>query len=355
MSASATRVAYRHLTRKARSPLDDALQTLNTLGNLSEELTDVENAFAQHFKMGAKLDPEVNSQFQALQKARKGLKAAEGALAQIKQIADAYPDDKTAQRALKDADVMMRRFQRHADAAQKIIKKLSKKQMPASLAKLSKSVAAAIKRRLIDTKKLQVLPWQNTKTFYMSGGYRSRSVEGIEYQVVFRIEDPDLMTHSKKAEIILAESTVLNSGPYIASDYQHTPVDQKTATAKFLEQLDGWPGVKGMSETIEGRARIAKQVASALNSALRRIRAYDWREAEISRDNKNISGEYRSDLPKEGERAVGEWEYERMVEAEIKNWRKVLDAALKPYSNSIAKVGIHDGEKSWIYTEITLK
>jgi len=292
---------------------------------------------------------------QALIKARKGLEAAREALKQIKVVAEAFPDDKTAQRALKDADVMIRRFQGHAEKAHKMIAQLSKKQMPGSLAKLSKSVEAAIKRRIIDTKKLQAIPWQQPKTFYMSGGYRDRSVEGVEYMVVFRIDDPEIPNHNKKAELTLAESTVLNSGPYIASDYRHTPVDQKMATTKFLEQLEGWKGMKGQAEAISGRAQVAKQVAGALNSAIKRMGAWMSEGAEISNDNKRISGSYRSDLPKEGRSDVGEYEYERMVTAEISRWKKVLDSFLKPYTKNIAKVDIYDGEKSWIYTNVVLK
>lgn len=355
MPASATRVAYRHLIRKARSPLDDALQTLGDLSVLDHELMDVENAFAQHFKMAGKMDPKVDSQLQALIKARDGLAAAKGALQAIKKVADIYPDDKTAQRALKDADVMVRRFERHVEASHKMIQQLSKKQLPGSLAKLAKSVEAAIKRRLLDTKKLQVIPWQQNRRFFLKGGYRGREVDGVEYQVVFRIEDKTLPSPQAKAEMILGESTVLDSGPYNASDYNRTPVDQKKATAYFLQQLEGWPGMRGQAEAISGRAQVAKDVAYALNRAVTRKGAWDSEKAEISPDNKTISVAYRSDLPKEGERSVGEYEYERMVKDEIARWRNVLDPLIKPYMGSIAKVNFEDGEKSWIYTGITLK
>jgi len=79
------------------------------------------------------------------------------------------------------------------------------------------------------------------------------------------------------------------------------------------------------------------------------------REPEISGDSLHVEGSYRSNLPKEGASAVGEYQYEEMVKKELASYHKVLDPALAPYKDKIKSVGVYDGEKSWIYTDITLK
>jgi hypothetical protein len=256
---------------------------------------------------------------------------------------------------LKDADVMIRRFEKHAAKAHKMVQQLSKKQLPPALAKLSKSVAAAIKRRLVDPKVLQVLPWQQTRNFYLKGGYRGRNVDGVEYQVVFRIVDPGL-GHQGRAEMILGESTVLSTGPYISGGVYTEPTDQKKATANFIAMLEGWKGMKGQADAISGRAATAQAVAQALTRALRGMRSFDTEDVEISRDNKHIEGAYRTDnLPKEGARDQGEYVYREQVNQEVASWRAILDPKLTHYMSEIKKIEVSDGEKGWIYTYITLK
>jgi hypothetical protein len=315
----------------------------------------VEQAFSHHFKLAKVMNPEVNSQLEALKKAQQGFKTALAVQEKVNNILGLYPDDKTAQRAAKDADVMVRRFQRHAESARKIIVRITKKDMPPALKKLMGAVSAGIRRRLVDTKKLQVIPWQVTKSRYLRGGYRGRQVEGVEYQVIFRIDDDKFPGHNNRQEMTLTESTLLSFGPFIEMYDPKGATTTREAVAHFVAKLDGWPGMKGETEAISGRATTAKGVARALNSAIARMGGWMSEKAEISADNKDIEGSYRSDLPKEGAYDVGEYEYERMVDAEIKNWRKVLDSELRSYTSKIKRIDVSDGEKSWIYTTITLK
>lgn len=335
------------------SPISEVLQDLAILDELATNLEGAIDAYAQHVRMAASLSPEVTSQFEALNKAREGLKKARTVLEMVRGILAAYPDDKTAQRSAKDADVMVRRFERAEKDALKMIHGLSKKAWPAALKKLVPGVQRGIEQRLVDPSKLQVIPWQSETQKYQSyGGY----LKGVAYQVVFRIVDKGI-GHSGKAEIILQESTVHAIGPHIKAGYGDPKAVKNPAEVvqAFLAQLDGWPGLKGQADAIAGRAGIAADVASALNSAIRSMRAYDEEKPEISRDNRTIEGAYRSDLPKEGAYAVGEYEYEEMVEREIARWRRVLDPKLRPYMASIKDIQCHDGEKSWIYTTVTLK
>jgi hypothetical protein len=355
---SPTRVAYTHLRRSAAPrELADALDTLRQLEILDGELTDVEEAFSHHFRMAKAMDTEVNSQLEALKKARTGLKTATAVLEQVKSILALYPEDKTAQRAVKDADVMARRFQRHADAAAKIIRRLSQKQMPPALKKLSGAVATAIRRRLVNPKLLQVLPWQTTQDRYLSGGHRGRNVSGVEYQAVFRIAAPDFPGNNNVQEMILTESTILDIGPFISSGYssQVAATDTRTAVAYFLKLLEGWPGVKGEGEAIAGRAATAQEVAQTINSANRGN--YDWEKATITADNRRIEGAHRNDdLPKEGAYDMGERAYGELVDRTIGRFKKQLERELgSSLMKKIKDISVSDGEKSWIYTTITLK
>jgi len=350
-------VAFTHLRRQAAPrELSDVLDTLRSLEMLSGELDDVEEAFNHHFRMAAAIDPKVTSQIEALQKARKGLKLAQDALKQVTAILGVYPEDKTAQRAVKDADVMVRRFERHEAAAAKIIRTLSQKQMPAALKKLAASVSTAIKRRLVDSKTLQVLPWQTTKERWLDGGYRGRGVTGVEYQVVFRIDADNFPGGNNRKEMILTESTILDIGPFNESLRVGRPVETtaREAVAWFMSQLEGWPGVQGEGEAIAGRAATAQAVARALNSANRGF--YDMEKATISPDNRRIEGSHRSDdLPKGGASDMGEYAYEDLVERVTAKFGKRVERELGSLMKSVQKIDIYDGEKSWIYTSITLK
>ena len=336
------------------SPISEVLRDLAILDELATNLEGAIDVYTQHVRMAASLSPEVVSQFEARNKAAEGLKKARTVLEMVQGILAAYPGDKTAQRAAKDADVMVRRFERTEKDALKMIHGLSKKAWPAALKKLVPGIKRGIEQRLVDPSKLQVIPWQAESTKYQSyGGH----LKGVAYQVVFRITDKSI-GHSGKAEIVLQESTVHAIGPHIQAGYGDPKVVKKPAEAvqAFLAQLDGWPGMKGQADAIAGRAGIAADVASALNSATRSMRAYDSRSPEISSDNRRVSGEYRSDyLPKEGAYDVGEYEYGEMVEREIARWRKVLDPKLRPYMSNIKSIDVEDGEKSWIYTTVTLK
>lgn len=103
------------------------------------------------------------------------------------------------------------------------------------------------------------------------------------------------------------------------------------------------------------RADVAQEVAHGLTQALKLMWTSHLDPVEVSPNNTEIDGAYRSDLPKEGAMAVGEGAYDEMVQKEIARFRKVLERKLDPYKSQIASTSIEDGEKSWIYVHIELK
>ena len=362
-------VASRHLIARPIKEVQDALMTLDALELLSDNLSDITDTFGQHFRIGGiqispdvasqltdtfgqyfriggiQISPDVASQLKALEKAREGLAAAKRVQEAMTSVLQAYPSDKTALRAAKDAGIMVKRFAGHEADAAKMIRTISKKEMPASLTKVGAAAARLIKAQLVDPKLLQVIPWQQKR--WIDGR------EGVIYQVVLRIEDKNLTGGylRGKAEVMVVESTLHSGGPRF-NDVIATP---KAVAENMFKQLHGWTGLKGEGDKIQGRATTAQGIKSALNSALRRMRAYDYGDTNISADNSRIEASYRSDLPKEGESSVGEWEYGEMVDAEIKRAKKVVEPALRPYLKQIKNINYQDEEKSWIYVTVYLK
>ena len=373
------RLAFRHLgaswTRKvqklasrylygAAPGLADVMRTLQKLEELSENIADVTDSFEMHFRTAGALSPEVTSQLDTLKKATAGLKAAEEALKSVQSIMAAFPTDKTAQRVLKDAQTMVDRYKRLKRSAIDMMHTLSKKTMPPALKAAAAKITPILKGLLTDPSKMQIIPWQNE---VLTGDYGSR-IEGVQYLVAYRVtrtRDNEDLQHDHDApptktwdvDLNLFESTVGTSGVLFSTSVKRTgvPFQVKDAVAAFKELLDGDPLLKGEAEANASRKPTAEAIKSALNSALRRMSAYDMEEAEASSDGREVKGAYRSELPKEGARSVGEDDYDDMVQDEIARWKKVLDPHLKPYLGSIKEVRSYDGEKSWIYTEIYLK
>lgn len=345
----------RRFVAAQRPNLRDVLLELENLEDLSSTLTEIEERFDQHFaSRTAALDPEVTSQLDALNKAREGVRAAENLKKQVEAILQQYPDDKTAKRSAADADTMLKRFQKHEQAAHKIIRTISKKALPKALKALAPKVASLIRAKLVDPKMLQVIPWQREMPSIRG------EAGGIEYQVVFRIVEPRLKARGwghDKAEIITAENTASYKGVSMITPAPHredNPSAKEVAEA-FLNQLQGWPGMKGEAEATESRAGTARAIASALEGLGRKLRSYDDDRVTVSKDNRRVSTAYRSDLPKEGESAVGEYEYGRMVDAEYKRALPTIKRVLDPWENKIEKWDLSYGEKGWGYISVTLK
>jgi hypothetical protein len=111
-----------------------------------------------------------------------------------------------------------------------------------------------------------------------------------------------------------------------------------------------------LADLAAARAPVADAVVRALESALSRKNVRDRADlVQVTDRGRVVEVGYISDLPRGGARDVGKFLYDNMVEKEITAWRRVLRVYLAPHMEDIQNVSIHDGEKSWIYTRITLK
>ena len=345
----------------------ELLKDLGTLDEMADNIESVVDTFSMHFKLAAMMDPAVSSQMEAFKKAKAGIKAVEQVLKGLGEAARLFPDDKTVQRGLKDATAMDKRYRRLSAQAHKMIATASKKNLPPALKKAVAAVTRGIMARLVDPKALEVSPWHTVTSYWGNQG----SQKGVEYQVSFTItrtvpnkdawgDDPK--TRKVMFGVGLTEHTASKEGPRVSLiDWtgrytQPKPyTGPKQAIDMFLSGGKGWKGIKGEESALQKRIPIAKNIASALQRALNSMQSWDMRDATIDKSALQVKGEYRSSLPKEGERSVGEYEYERMVDDEISRFRKVLDPLLKPYMKHIKQVSVRDEEKSWIHTWIDLK
>ncbi|MEC9122781.1 MAG: hypothetical protein VX969_01460, partial [Verrucomicrobiota bacterium] len=120
---------------KSADRLRNLMRELDALEELDENLNGVIDAFDASMKTAAKINPEVSSQFEVLNKARKGIQSAEAIQKNIQAIIETYPEDKTAKRALKDASTMIARFKRTESKAAGVVRRISKKEAPPALRK----------------------------------------------------------------------------------------------------------------------------------------------------------------------------------------------------------------------------
>jgi hypothetical protein len=289
MSKIAQRVAEQWL-RKCAAPatLQMVLQELANLQELSDNLTDIEDQVSQTFRMAKTIDPEVVSQFDTLKKAIEGLRQAQATEKAIAEILKHYPEDKTALRAAKDAAVMIKRFEKHAAEARKIINRLSKKEMPPALKKMSDSLARMLQGRLVNPKDLKVTWWQES-----AEEYRTRQ-KGIRYLVLFRVSHPFADNEGVRG-VGLSESTlqpgvfsvsVHYGGGYSATAFSSNPqpTTAKAEVAKFLEALKGSPLVKGEGDRTKARVQAATQLYDDIK--------YRW--------DRNYRGDARSEMDPKG-------------------------------------------------------
>lgn len=354
MSLSA-RVAARFLLAAAPD-LSELQDRLEVLYELSSNLDAIEDAFDAHFNITAGvLTPQVKSQFDVLHKAMEGLKAAKEIQRHADVILSLDPADKTAQRTKVEADRMVEKYSRHEDSARKIIRTISKKEMPPALKKEAAVATKIIESRLVNPSDLDVVPWQNTVSILIPGG---QTLEVAQYQMVFKIKTEKIEDLSPR----LVEHTGTEKpgvfGMFGRYDRGHFPYNRPMTGKEFaqmvLDYLVGWPGLKGEAEASVARSSTAQAVAGVVSSVSRSL-GWMSNETTISADNLVINGAYRSNLPKEGAYEVGEYEYDNMVREETRRCAEALKAKLKPYQDKIKKIDIHDEEKSWIYITVTLK
>jgi len=327
--------------------MKDVLKNLADLDDLSDNIEDMVGMFGRHFKVAARMDTDVDSQLELLKKARNGLEAAKNTQKYLEEVLKEYPDDKTALRAIKDAMAMVKRFEKHEKDARKVISIISKKEMPPALVKFASSVARALRAKLEDPKSLKVIPWQQ------------KTRGGIEYQMVVVVPVPGhhiLNISRDEWRVELVESTDSADGPMVKFGWNLEKATTREVAKRMTNALSGWPGLKGEESAIAAREEIAKGVASALNSAIARMRGFDDSKAEISDGNTRIEASYRSNyLPKEGAQDVGSDSYYHMVQEEIDRFKKQVEPLLKPFAKAIKDVYYDDSEKSWVYVQVGLK
>lgn len=335
------------------SGADALIDQLADLAALDDALTAIEGSFASHYgRVASTIRPEVLSHHDALSKSIKGLEQANSILKSAEAIVAAFPEDKTAKRAVADAGTMVARFTRHVEEGRKVIRTLAQKQVPPDLKAAASKVKAALSKRLVDPSVLQVIPWVRATQAVVPGRYSSSWIDTVEFQYVFRI---DGLPGRGRFQIDLREMPVGDPGVRFHDGMNPSPYTGPAQVVEvFDRRLQGWDGIVGQAEANVGRAQVAEKVKAALESALRRAPSA-WDLDPVTVQGLNVRGAYRSNLPKEGASSVGEYQYERMVNEEIAAWRRTLDPMLAPHMAGIASVRVSAGEKSWIYTDIRLK
>jgi hypothetical protein len=305
------------------------------------------------------MNPVAKENLDALGVMLDALKAAEVAQKSVVQIAELLPDDKTVPRSKKDVEGMIVRFQKRAEAARKVIRAVASREMPPELMKLGKAAAKIVAARMVDPSKLRVIPW-------MGETWEKK----ISYSVILRIEAEDLHVGSKygsnRLDVVLVDDgsrihvRVDGCDLHVHGAERDVVVTPKIVAGDTFPYLVGWPGLKGEVEATEGRRQVAGEIARVMKTLSSKLGMRDWGgpfdEVEQSADLRKISTAYRSDnLPKEGERSVGEMRYSEMLREEFARARKAFEGALAAHKDQIEGIEIHDGEKSWIYITVTLK
>ena len=290
------------------------------------------------------------SQFDTLDTARKGLQKVKGILQSAQELVDMFPEDKTAQRALKDADVMLRRFQRHEEAARAMIKKLSKKAMPPDLVKAASSLTTAVKRMLINPKALRVVPWQREVTNYRT------NVTGVEYQMVFILPTPE-RARNNEHQFYLIQRTIDREGVKYGRDrlnlHGAKPYSLKEAKEAFFAGLEGWSGIKGLENVVSQRAKVVPDIKNVLWNTARRLGDMSReRGVEVSKDNRELSVTFRTDVDS---RDYGQYD-ESYTDYALANYAPKFEAALKPYAKHIKNQSVsNEGYKGYWTYYVTLR
>lgn len=349
------RSALLPLLKEAAAPGDavymKALDNLADLADLTENAQEIIDGFNLHYASGrvAGMDPKIESEYKILTKVIEGQKLADQTVKAMENLVKLFPEETKYAKALDDARKMHDKLAKQAEASRKIVRTIAKKVSPKALTDFSKKIEAKIKSRLVDSSLVE--------TFFTQSADHSGNV--YSFFVVKALvggSDPRPAALWVK-ELITAPRLTLSMGigydgriPY---GWDLATVDG--ALEMFLEAVKGWKNVKGEAEGQSARSSAAKSIASAIDGVTRRLSSYGQDAATVSSDFRRVEGAYRSNLPKEGAYSVGEYQYEGMVQEEISRARKSVDAALAPYKSQIANVRLYDGEKSWIYIEVTLK
>ena len=348
------------------SSLSDVLDGLDALRELDSRLTSLEVSFDEHYpgvlRVAAEVDPEVVSQGESLKKAREGLAAAREIRAKVDVILKAYPDDKTAKRAVADADVMIERFKKHEEAAAKVIRTIAKKQMPPALKAYMAKAEKLISSKFADPSSLTVIPWVSPHTVHVAPVDRwsqGTQIKCLRFDAVFRVEgvpeeypdDPN-NRRTRRVELSVSETSVGSGGAWISEHYTTDTTKQDPAwfAAKFLEKLQGWSGIAGAAEANKARRAVALQIGSLLGPLARRL-GDPSQDVEVDPAGLNVSVSFRTNLQEED---YGQYEEEWRHKGD----RFYLEPAKKllaPYADKIKSFSVDYSEKGWWSFEVNLK
>jgi len=266
-----------------------------------------------------------------------------------------FPEETKYAKALVEARKMHDKLAKQAEASKKIIRTIAKKVAPKALMDISKKIEAKIKSYLVDPSLVETYFSQDTD-------YRGNVESLFIVNPLFRPEDflDRRLGGSNLRPTNLAVKELVTGIPGITMSasvggYYNgwKPATVDGALETFLDAVKGWKNVKGETESQSARSSAAKTIASVISEVTRRLGEAD--SVSISPDYRHVGGAYRSDLPKGGAYAIGEYKYDSMAEGEIARVRKAVNAALAPYKSQIANVTIQAGDKSWIEIEVTLK
>ena len=350
MTTSSRRVARQFVARANRQMLQDAMSTLADLGILADNVEEITDTYGLHYKMAASsVDTEVASQIDALVKIQEGIAQAKKVETALNEMLRLFPDDKSAQRAAKDTGIMLRRLRKVQLTAHKMVKSLAKKQLPPELKKQATKIKRGIVSKLENPKALEVLPWaEKTFRYTPSGG-----VKGLEYRMIFRLEDPTIPNHDHKVRMVLSAHTVSDKGLMQSGSnlYEEQYKDSKSFVEHFLGLLTGWPGLKGEGKKNEGRLAIANRIAPIVRSMTRRWSAYGTEEVEISKDGLSVEGNWRS----EALERLSEWEEETTYTNTQKNAEADFRKSLGQLEKHVKQVDISYAEKGWWYIRVIMK
>lgn len=354
---SPSRVARLHTA----NDLSEVLADLDALRELSSNLSSLEQSFDQHYpgmlRVAAVIDPEIVSQGESLMKAINGLKAATEIKERIALILKAYPEDKTAARAMTDAETMISRFEKHTDNARKVIRTIAKKQMPPTLKAYAAKVEKIVTPRFFKEEDLKIIPWVSAGRGYIVGKDRwdkGGFVDCLVYSYVFRVDglppharesdmDPNdaRYTQPRRVQLTVSESTAGPGGTKIDSNDlgSYTTDDLKQGPEwfadKLLEKLRGWSGLQGEGAASKARKAVADQIANALSDVARRV-GHGGVEKSVDPTGLSVDIHFRTDIRSEdyGE-YDGSWQ-----EAGNKEYGVPAEKAIAPFKDKIKKFSL---------------
>ena len=380
MNPSIARVARARIASEADALLDQ----LADLAALDGTLTAIEDSFAMHYRTaaGGPTLAQVKSHDDALKKADQGLAIAKGIHAKAQEMVAAFPDDKTAKRALADANTMIGRFTRHIDEANKAIRTLAQKQLPPALKDAVAKVKAAASKLLSDPSHLKIDSYVKktgmggrrvgvTSTY---GGDWVYDFEAVGFYVKFTV------------------------GPY-GIELREVPVG--SSGVEYGSPMRGWSQYTGPTQVVEflGKgidAANAYSDHSARNSRIETLRkALDaaikgkpqneypvsrptslYRPRELGRFITLEGGAVYGPLVLEGAFSLKEYgTYDELIrkardnywynhwareqvkqgEKDLAEWQKVLNKVIAPYRDLIEKVETELTPSQEIVTEIFTK